>query len=146
MHGLVNNKKDLKKAGWEYSKAVDGGTMSEINTICLKLLKSGKLDTRERNSSAWEVAEDDNIANWEMLTFSDDVHGSIKIVSYKVDPFQDRKYGTIFIKFQDKWWYKIRTSRDITTDIVNMFANPNRFASSIDKFEGGFKYFHMDEA
>lgn len=137
--------KDLKKAGWTYSKSIDGGTLGEISTVLSNALKAGELDTEERNPSGWKVAKDDNMASWEMLTFTDEIHGPIKLVSYKEDPFNDRKYGTLLIKLQDRWWYKITTYKDITTDIVNCFANPNRVAdaTTTDKLIGAFEYFNM---
>jgi hypothetical protein len=147
--GALTGKQEklLKKQGWSLGKP-DGNTISDILSIFQRYMekKGGIERNKEQNSSGYKVMTDDNPGSWDMWSINHPNLGPIRLVSYKEDPFNDRKYATCLLNFNGNWWFYSQSYKDVVKDAVDMLLNPNFSDKSASEFESAFLYYRMNKA
>jgi hypothetical protein len=147
--GALTGKQEklLKKQGWSLGKP-DGNTISDILSIFQNFMekRKGVEYHKETNKSGYKVMTDDNPGSWDMWSINHPTLGPIRLVSYKEDPFDDRKYATCLLNFNGNWWFQANGYKNIIKEVIDILLNPNFSDKSASEFESAFEYYRMNKA
>lgn len=133
----------LKKQGWKHDKSIDGGTMKTITGLSKKILKDDPRITPEKASSQWKILHDEDPGSWEMWTTNHPDHGAITLVAYKQDPFDDKKFGTLFVNFNNTWRGRVQSDKSLVRDVTNMLTNPAMLDNPTGDLDNALEYYRF---